>query len=64
MHAAVEDADVVALLTEWDEFKRADPNEIGELVTVRRIVDEYSRRRPQGLSRQCIFSPTLSRGPG
>lgn len=39
MDAAVEDADVVALLTEWDEFKQADPNEVGERVSMRRIVD-------------------------
>ncbi|MFF2388512.1 UDP-glucose dehydrogenase family protein [Agromyces sp. NPDC058104] len=36
---AVTKADVVALLTEWDEFGRADPNELGALVNARRIVD-------------------------
>ena len=39
MDEAVEDADVVALLTEWDEFKEADPDEVGERVNARRIVD-------------------------
>ena len=39
MDAAVEDADVVALLTEWDEFKQADPDDVGERVSARRIVD-------------------------
>ncbi|MFG6403527.1 MULTISPECIES: UDP-glucose dehydrogenase family protein [unclassified Microbacterium] len=39
MREALEGADVVALLTEWDEFRIADPAEIGELVAHRRIVD-------------------------
>jgi len=37
--AAVEDTDVVALLTEWDEFRTADPDYLGGLVRQRRIVD-------------------------
>jgi UDPglucose 6-dehydrogenase len=37
--AAVQDADVVVLLTEWDEFKNADPELLGELVRRRQIVD-------------------------
>jgi UDPglucose 6-dehydrogenase len=36
---AARDADVVALLTEWDEFRLADPAALGELVAARRIVD-------------------------
>jgi UDPglucose 6-dehydrogenase len=36
---AVEGADVVALLTEWDEFGNADPEHVGRLVRTRRIVD-------------------------
>jgi UDPglucose 6-dehydrogenase len=36
---AVADADIVALLTEWDEFSQADPEELGRLVSLRRIVD-------------------------
>jgi UDPglucose 6-dehydrogenase len=39
MAEAVEDADVVALLTEWDEFSEADPHVLGRLVHSRRIVD-------------------------
>ncbi|MFF2277402.1 UDP-glucose dehydrogenase family protein [Agromyces sp. NPDC058126] len=39
LREAVTDADVVALLTEWEEFGRADPDEIGALVNRRRIVD-------------------------
>ena len=36
---AVTGADVVALLTEWDEFRDADPAALGDLVSGRRIVD-------------------------
>lgn len=37
--AAVEQADVVALLTEWEEFRTADPDDLGVLVRHRRMVD-------------------------
>lgn len=37
--AAVAGADVVALLTEWDEFRSADPDDLARLVQHRRIVD-------------------------
>lgn len=36
---AIEDADVVVILTEWDEFRMADPEVLGEKVAARRIVD-------------------------
>ncbi|MGF9662262.1 UDP-glucose/GDP-mannose dehydrogenase family protein [Arthrobacter crystallopoietes] len=36
---AVQDADVVALLTEWDEFRRAEPQQLAALVAHRRIFD-------------------------
>ncbi|MFC5928756.1 UDP-glucose/GDP-mannose dehydrogenase family protein [Cryobacterium melibiosiphilum] len=36
---SVRDADVVVLLTEWQEFRDADPDELGALVRYRRIVD-------------------------
>lgn len=39
MTEAVTGADVVALLTEWDEFRQADPVELGRLVAARRLVD-------------------------
>jgi UDPglucose 6-dehydrogenase len=39
MAAAVDQADVVALLTEWEEFRTADPDVLGALVRHRRIVD-------------------------
>jgi UDPglucose 6-dehydrogenase len=36
---AVDGADIVALLTEWEEFSEADPEALGRLVNSRRIVD-------------------------
>ena len=39
MREAVTDADVVLLLTEWAEFREADPDELGGLVARKRIVD-------------------------
>lgn len=36
---AVQGADVVALLTEWQEFRDADPADLGALVASKRIVD-------------------------
>ncbi|WP_306371483.1 UDP-glucose/GDP-mannose dehydrogenase family protein [Nocardiopsis sp. CC223A] len=39
MRGAVTDADVVLLLTEWAEFREADPDELGGLVARKRIVD-------------------------
>ncbi|WP_166871427.1 UDP-glucose/GDP-mannose dehydrogenase family protein [Salinibacterium sp. ZJ450] len=36
---AIKDADVVAMLTEWDEFRDADPEKLGQHVALRRIVD-------------------------
>jgi UDPglucose 6-dehydrogenase len=39
MESAVRDAVVIALLTEWDEFRAADPARLADLVAHRRIVD-------------------------
>jgi UDPglucose 6-dehydrogenase len=36
---AVRDADVTLLLTEWQEFREADPEQLGKVVTRRNIVD-------------------------
>lgn len=36
---AVQDADVVLVLTEWTQFRTADPEHFGQLVAARRIVD-------------------------
>jgi UDPglucose 6-dehydrogenase len=37
--AALRDADVVLVLTEWTEFRQLDPSRVGDLVAARRIVD-------------------------
>ena len=39
VEAAVRDADVVLLLTEWHEFRSLDPSALGGLVAARRIID-------------------------
>jgi UDPglucose 6-dehydrogenase len=39
LEEAVTGAEIVALLTEWDVFRRADPAALGELVQLRNIVD-------------------------
>jgi UDPglucose 6-dehydrogenase len=36
---AARDADVVVLLTEWNEFREVDPNALGDVVAHRRVVD-------------------------
>jgi UDPglucose 6-dehydrogenase len=38
-YAACKDADVLALLTEWDEFRWLDIEQVGEVMTRRSIVD-------------------------
>jgi UDPglucose 6-dehydrogenase len=39
VYAAVEGAEVLVVLTEWDEFKWADLDKVGELMAAPRIVD-------------------------
>lgn len=39
LDATVEGADVVVLLTEWDEFRSANPDDLGRRVRHRRVVD-------------------------
>jgi UDPglucose 6-dehydrogenase len=39
LEEAVDGAEVVLLLTEWDEFRDADPAALGFLVSERRIID-------------------------
>jgi UDPglucose 6-dehydrogenase len=36
---AVKDADLVCVLTEWEEFRYADPTELGKLVKGKRVID-------------------------
>ena len=39
MAAAVRDADLVCVLTEWEEFRYADPHALGQLVRGKRVID-------------------------
>ena len=39
MTDAVAGADLVCVLTEWEEFRNADPNALGELVAGKRVID-------------------------
>jgi len=65
---AVASAEVVALLTEWDEFRAADPAELGALVAQRRIVDgrhalDADRYRAAGWDYRALGLPTATRQP-
>lgn len=39
MYQAVQNADVLAILTEWDDFKSADIQKLGQLMKCKKIVD-------------------------
>ncbi|HEU4421074.1 MAG TPA: UDP-glucose/GDP-mannose dehydrogenase family protein [Pilimelia sp.] len=39
LYEAVTDADLVCVLTEWSDFRNADPNVLGRLVAARRVID-------------------------
>ena len=39
LNAAVQDADLVCVLTAWEEFRFADPSVVGTLVTGKRVID-------------------------
>jgi UDPglucose 6-dehydrogenase len=47
LEAAVAGADLVLLLTEWEEFRSMSPEKIGELVSQRNIVDGRNVLDPQ-----------------
>lgn len=60
---AVMDAQVVVLLTEWDEFRRADPRDLGALVASRKVVDgrhalDASSYRAAGWEYRALGRPT------
>lgn len=66
MNEALEGADVVALLTEWDEFRSADPVAIGELVSHKRVVDgrhalDSAAYRAAGWEYRALGRPVESR---
>jgi UDPglucose 6-dehydrogenase len=39
MTDAVRDADLVCVLTEWEEFRYADPHVLGKIAKGRRVID-------------------------
>ncbi|MFI5843467.1 UDP-glucose dehydrogenase family protein [Catenuloplanes sp. NPDC051500] len=53
MKAAVQDADLVCVLTEWAEFRNADPTSLGEIARGKKVID----------GRNCLDS-TLWTGAG
>ncbi|PZE86385.1 UDP-glucose/GDP-mannose dehydrogenase family protein [Curtobacterium sp. MCBD17_032] len=66
MTAAVIDADVVVLLTEWQQFRDVDPDDLGALVHTRRIVDgrhalDADRYRAAGWEYRALGRPVASR---
>ena len=65
MDDAVAGAEVVMLLTEWDEFRQADPVELGQLVSARRIVDgrhalDASKYREAGWEYRALGRPLVA----
>jgi UDPglucose 6-dehydrogenase len=63
LEAAVTGAEIVALLTEWDVFRRADPAALGELVQLRNIVDgrhalDAAAYRAAGWDYRALGAPT------
>jgi UDPglucose 6-dehydrogenase len=46
VESAVRDADLVLLLTEWEEFRQLDPESLGEVVGKRRILDGRNALEP------------------
>ena len=58
-------AEVVALLTEWEEFRAADPFVLGDLVAQRRVVDarhalDASRYREAGWQYRALGRPSVA----
>ncbi len=50
-YAACEGAAVLAVLTEWEEFRRLDFNKVGDLLAARRVVDARNLLDPAALRR-------------
>lgn len=66
MMAAVVDADVVALLTEWQQFRDADPDDFGRLVSGRKVFDgrhalDADAYRAKGWEYRALGRPAQSR---
>ncbi|MBF4580001.1 UDP-glucose/GDP-mannose dehydrogenase family protein [Frigoribacterium sp. VKM Ac-2530] len=66
MMACVVDADAVALLTEWQQFRDADPDDLARLVRHRRVVDgrhalDADDYRAKGWEFRALGRPAQSR---
>ncbi|MEO8261851.1 MAG: UDP-glucose/GDP-mannose dehydrogenase family protein [Pseudolysinimonas sp.] len=62
---AVDGADIVMLLTEWDEFRQADPEVLGRLVRQRKVVDgrhalDASAYRDAGWEYRALGRPVVA----
>jgi UDPglucose 6-dehydrogenase len=69
LEEAVTGAEIVALLTEWDVFRRADPAALGELVQLRNIVDgrhalNAEAYRAAGWDYRALGAPNRLPAPG
>ncbi len=61
-YAACEGADVLVVLTEWDEFKWLDMDKVGELMQARRIVDACNLLDQSALTRRGFVYQGIGRG--
>jgi UDPglucose 6-dehydrogenase len=62
---AIEGADIVMLLTEWDEFRQADPESLGRMVRQRKVVDgrhalDASAYRAAGWEYRALGRPVVA----
>jgi UDPglucose 6-dehydrogenase len=62
IESALRDADLVLLLTEWEEFRQLDPEPLGEVLAKRRILDgrnalDPGRWRAAGCSYRALGRP-------
>jgi UDPglucose 6-dehydrogenase len=65
LEEAVEGADLVMLLTEWDEFRQADPEVLGRMVRQRKVVDgrhalDASAYRDAGWEYRALGRPVVA----
>jgi UDPglucose 6-dehydrogenase len=61
-YAACEGADVLAVLTEWDEFKWLDMGKVADLMAHRRIVDARNLLDQSSLTRRGFVYQGIGRG--
>jgi len=60
-YEACADADVVVVLTEWDEFRWLDFDRVGELMRDRRIVDARNLLDPAAMRKRGFAYEGLGR---